>query len=333
MWCRRVGRRKSKSALSNAFRNSFRIFAAAFSAWRKDKALRLGASLAYYTFFSIPSLLVIAVAAGGMFYGEEAVRGRVVEQFQGLLGAHGAQALDTIIRRAGSLRSGLFAAVAGIATLVIGATAVFVELQDALNTIWGVTPRPKSELTYLIRVRALALLVVIGTGFLLLISLVLSTVLASFGAYLSGLWHGPPALLQLLQLGNIVVSTGIITLLFAMIFRVLPDARIAWKDVWLGAAVTAVLFTLGKFLIGLYLGRTRIESIFGGAGSLAILLVWVYYSSQIFFFGAEFTQVYANTYGSKIRPEKYARRITPRERVEQGMSASRRRTRRRGRAH
>ena len=298
------------------------LFKAAFSEWRNDKALRLGASLAYYTVFSMPPLLVIAVAVGGLFYGQEAVRDRVVEQFQGLLGKHGAEAIKTMITQASSLKSGIIAAATGIGALIIGATAVFVELQDALNTIWGVKPEPKSNVTYLIKIRALSLLVVVGTGFLLLASLVLSAVLAAFGNHLRNLWSGPFALNYILQVADFVISIGVITLLFAMIFKVLPDAHIAWKDVWLGAAVTAILFSAGKLLIGLYLGKSPIESAFGGAGSLAILLVWIYYSSQTFFFGAEFTQVYANTYGSKIEPEQYARRITGPERAEQGLSTT-----------
>ena len=292
------------------------LFKVAFSEWRKDKAVRLGASLSFYTVFSLPPLLVIAVAIAGIYYGEEASRGRIVQQFRGLLGDQGAQMIQTMILQAGNLKAGIIATLVGVAVLLAGATAVFVDLQDALNAVWKVKPKPKSSLIYLVKIRALSLLVALGTGFLLLVSLIVSTLISAFGDYLNQLWPGPPILLYLLRGDELLFSFGMITILFAMLYKVLPDAEIAWRDVWLGAAFTALFFTFGKFLIGLYLGKSRIGSTFGATGSLAILLLWIYYHSLVFLFGAEFTRVFANTYGSKIKPKESATDTTELESTE-----------------
>lgn len=299
------------------------LLKSAFLGWQEDKAVRLGASLSFYTVFSLPPLLVIVVAISGMFYGEEAVQGKIMRQFSDLLGHQGAEMVQTFILQASRFEAGIIATAIGAAGLLVGVTAVLVDLQDGLNTVWEVKPRPESSVIYLLKIRVLSLLVALGTGFLLLVSLIATTLLAAFGDYVNRLWSGPPILSYLLHMIDLLISFGMITLLLAMLFRVLPDAKIGWKDVWLGAAFTASLFIIGKFVIGMYLGRSRIGSIYGAAGSLAILLVWIYYHSQIFFFGAEFTRAYADVYGSKIEPEEHAMRITEHERARQGMNPSR----------
>jgi membrane protein len=320
---RRFGRNLSPwGQVRAAMRAVWLLLKETFSEWRKNKAVRFGAALSYYTVFSLPPLLAITVTIATIFFGEKAARGKIVEQFQGLLGEQGGQTILNIIGQASNFRAGTVAAVIAVAMLVIGATAVFVELQDALNTVWEVKPKPKSSLTYLLKIRVLSILVVLGTAFLLLVSLIISTLLSAFANYTGQLLSGPPGLSYLLHAANFLISFGIVTLLFAMLFKVLPDAQVVWKDVWLGAAFTALLFNAGKFLIGLYLGRSRIGSVFGAAGSLVILLAWIYYTSQILFFGAEFTRIYADTYGSKIRPARYAKRATREDRAEQGLEPS-----------
>jgi membrane protein len=216
---------------------------------------------------------------------------------ESLVGPQSAAAVKQMLDIAQKPSNGLLASIIAVATLLVGASGVFAQLQDALNTVWGVEPKAGRGLWGAIKDRFFSLVAVLGTGFLLLVSLVLSAALAAFGKMFTG-WlpgHESP-----LHLADLVVSFGVITLLFAMMFKLLPDAKIAWRDVWVGAGLTSVLFTLGKFAIGLYLGKADVGSAYGAAGSLVILLVWVYYSSQILLFGAEFTAVYANRYGSRI---------------------------------
>lgn len=277
-----------------------------FDEWKNDKTLKLGASLSYYTVFSLPAVLLIAIETAGLIFGAKAARSEVVAEFEGLLGKDGAQIIQTMIEGAGKSRGGLLASLIGIASLVFGATGAFTELQDSLNIIWKVKPKPDTGIAYTIRIRVIALLVVLGFGFFLLVSLVISALLSAYGKFLLGFFSGPSLITWILHIINFAVSLGIFTLLIAMIYKLLPDAEIQWRDVWLGSMVTAILFTAGKFLIGFYLGRTTIASYYGAAGSLAIILLWVYYSSQILYFGAEFTQVYANRYGSKIVPKEHA---------------------------
>ena len=290
----------------------WRLLKIVFSEWRKDKTVRLGASLAFYAVFSLPPFLVILASITGIFYGEEAARGRIVQQFQGLLGKEDAQTIQTMILQAGGPHVGTIAATIGMMALLIGATAVFVDLQDALNTIWKVKPKPEIGLTYCLKTRALSLLVTLGTGFLLLVSLIASMLLSAFGDYINLLSSGSFMLGHLLRAADFLISFGIIMLLFAMLFRLLPDEEIAWRDVWLGASLTAMLFIIGKFLTGAYLGKSRVASVFGAARSLATLLLWIYYQAQVFFLGAEFTRVYAKTYGSKSGPEKHVAHTTSR---------------------
>jgi membrane protein len=287
----------------------------AFSGWSEDKVPRLGAALAYYTVFSLAPLLIIIISIAGFFFGDEAARGEIVGQFRGLVGEEGGKAIQTMIENAGREKgSGVFATVISIVTLLFGASGVFGELQDSLNTIWGVKPKSGRGILGMLKDRFMSFTMVLGVAFLLLVSLVLSAAIAAIGTVFGG--GDGEGLLHIL---NLVVSFGVITLLFAAMYKYLPDVKIEWRDVWVGAAVTSVLFTLGKFAIGLYLGKGSVASAYGAAGSLVILLVWVYYSAQILFFGAEFTKVYAKDYGSGLRPEADAEPVSPEARAEQGL--------------
>lgn len=288
--------------------------------WRDDAAPRLAASLAYYTTFSLAPLLILIIAIAGLVGGREAAQNQTMAEVQDLLGSDGRQFVQGMIESASRPTTGLTATLIGGVTLLFGALGVFGELQNSLNTIWEVTPKPAKNLWDGIRrfviKRLLSFTMVLGIGFLLLASLVVSAALSALGQYIGNRWPFGDFLLQVL---NFLISFLVITLLFGMIFKFLPEIKIAWKDVWLGAAVTSALFTLGKFVIGLYLGRSRVGSTFGAAGSLAILLIWIYYSAQILFFGAEFTQVYANKYGSRIVPDPGMVKLTEQERAQQGI--------------
>jgi membrane protein len=263
------------------------------SNWSSHKDARLGAALAYYSIFSIGPLIVIAIAVAGLAFGAEAVRGEVGNQVRGLLGDAGGQAVDAMLAGASKRREGLFATLFGIATLIFAALGVVVQLKDALNTVWEVPSSKSSGIWSFLRTYLVSLAGVLSLGFLLLVSLLFTTALAAAGKYIQP-WLPEAAM----QATGFVLSFAFITLLFAMMFKWLPDATVAWRDVWLGAAVTALLFEVGKFLIGLYIGKQGLESTFGAAASLVVLLIWVYYSSQIMLMGAEFTRAYALRYGS-----------------------------------
>src|SRR5688572_12875390 len=280
----------------------------AASDWSRDRAPRLGAALAYYTVFSIVPLLIVIIALIGLFFGEDAAQSAIMGQISSLVGEQSAGAIKDMIQRAEQPSTGLVATVVAVITLLFGASGVFGQLQDALNTVWGVEPKEGRGVWGFIKDRFLSFVAVVGTGFLLLVSLVLSSALAALGKWFSGVLPLPEVLLQAL---NFMVSFVVITGLFALIFKVLPDARVAWRDVWVGAALTAALFTIGKFAIGLYLGKSNVASAYGAAGSLVIVLVWVYYSAQILLYGAEFTQVYANRLGERIVPAPDAQVANP----------------------
>ena len=274
--------------------------------WWDDDPFRLAASLAFYTIFSIAPLLLIAVLAASFFFTQEVAARRIEDEMQNLIGNQGAQAVRQIIEASKGLGSSNWAIVVGIGTIIIGSTAVFGELQAALNKLWDVETKVRRGLVLrLIADRARSFALALGVGFLLLVSLVFSAVLNAVQAYLTGRLPGVPALWQAM---NFISSLVIAALLFAMIYRFLPDVRLRWKDVGIGAAVTAILFSVGKSLIGLYLGRAAVAGVYGAAGSFVVLLFWIYYSSLIVFFGAEFTQVYARRHGSGIEPEEYAKR-------------------------
>ena len=295
----------------------FKLIKNTIHEWQEDRAPRLAAALAYYTTFSLAPLLILIIAIAGLVGGQQAAQSQVMAQIQDLLGPQGSAFVQGMIESASQPSTGITATLIGAVTLLFGALGVFGELQNSLDMIWDVKPKPARNLWDGIKRffigRLLSFTMVLGVGFLLLASLVISAALSALGQFVSATL---PLANLWLQLINFFSSFLVITLLFAMIFKFLPEAEIAWKDVWLGAAVTSALFTLGKFVIGLYLGRSRVGSIFGAAGSLAILLIWIYYSAQILFFGAEFTQVYANLYGSKIVPDRDMMKITEKERVE-----------------
>ena len=287
-----------------------------FAAWSEHKVPRLGAALAYYTVFSLAPLLIIVVAVTSLVFGDQAAQGRIAEQIRGLVGDKGAEAIQAMLQSAGAQKStGVVATVVGIATLLFGASGVFGELQDALNTIWGVKAKPGQGIVGILRHRFFSFAMVLGIVFLLLVSLVVSAALAALGKFGSGSIPTP-----LLHLVDLVVSVAVVTVLFAMIFKILPDVRIAWRDVWVGAFATSLLFTLGKFVIGLYLGKSSVGSAFGAAGSLVVVLVWIYYSAQILFLGAELTQVYARRFGIGVVPAADALPVTEEARREQGLA-------------
>jgi membrane protein len=275
-------------------------------AWLDDYAPSMGAALAYYTLFSLAPLLIIAIAVAGLVFGQDAARGEIVAQMQGLIGREGAIAVQGLLKSANSPPQDILATLVSTVLLVIGATTVFAELQSDLDRIWRVpAPAKVNGIWSLLRSRLLSFGLVLGLGFLLLVSLIVSAAIAAFGKWSYGFFEGREAYLHTLNFG---ISFAITTLLFAMIYKFMPRARIAWRDVWVGAAVTSLLFEIGKFLIGLYLGTTSVASGFGAAGSLVVLLVWVYFSAQVFLLGAEFTWVCAHEYGSKTAQsgEKFA---------------------------
>jgi membrane protein len=257
------------------------------------KDARLGAALAYYSVFSIGPVIVIAVAVAGLLFGQDAVRGEVSNTLRGMLGDTGAQAIDAMLASASKPREGAVATLIGIVTLVFAAIGVVVQLKDALNTVWEVKTPPGRGIWALTRAYVLSFAGVLSLGFLLLISMLVTTALAAGGKYLAP--YLPEAALQA---ASFTVSLLVISLLFAMMFKWLPDAKVAWQDVWLGAVATAALFEIGKFLIGLYIGKQGLESTYGAAASIVIVLIWVYYSAQIVLLGAEFTNVYAKQRGS-----------------------------------
>jgi membrane protein len=284
--------------------------------WSEDKVPRLGAALAYYAVFSLAPLLVIAIAVASLVFDPAEVQRGVVEQVGGLVGSEGASLIETMIQNAQQPGTGIMATILGVVGLLLGALGAFGQLQDALNTIWEVKPKSGGGLLAILRDRLLSLTMVLVVGFLLLVSLVISAGLAAVGNFMASLLPESELLLQAL---NFVLSFAVITVLFALMFKYMPDAKIAWGDVWIGAAITALLFTIGKLLIGLYLGNASVTSSYGAAGSLAVLLLWMYYSSQIFFLGAEFTQVYANRFGSRVVPAENAERLTAEDRAQQGI--------------
>ena len=281
-----------------------RLFKSALGAWWSDNVPRQGASLAYYTLFSVGPVLLVAVAIGGLVFGQEAVRGEVVGQVSSLLGTEGARALQTLLRGAARPRAGVRATIIGIATFFLTATGAFNELQTALNGIWRVRPKPGVNIGGFLLTRVISFGLVVAVGFLLVVSLIISAALAAAAKYFS---DQVPAAPILWEAANTLVSLAVISLLFALVYKVLPDVELRWRDVWIGAVVTAALFTVGKFLIGLYLGQSTISSSYGAAGSILVLLLWVYYSAQVVLLGAEFTRVYTEWWrGHHPQPSSHA---------------------------
>jgi membrane protein len=281
------------------------ILGTALRAWWDDDAPRLGASLAYYTLFAIAPILLVAIAIAGLVFGAEAVRGEIVGQLDQLVGREGARAVQSLLEGASQRRSGIVATIIGSLAFVVAATGAFLELQAALNTIWRVKPNPGVNLKAFVFDRLRSFGIVVAIGFLLMVSLAVTAALAALNGWLAE--HSPN--MPLVWNGiTVLVSTIVTTALFALLYRVLPDVHLRWRDVTTGAFVTAVLFTIGQQLIGLYLGQSSVASSYGAAGSVMILLLWVYYSCQILLFGAEFTRAYAQRQGTQPAPEAFAER-------------------------
>ncbi len=270
-----------------------------YQAWRRDNAPTLGAALAFYTTFSMAPLLIIVIAIFGVILGKTTVQVEILRRAQDLIGAQGAGAVKTMIEAAYRPGTGLAATLIGILVILIGSTSALVMLKHALNLMWGARPNPKAPVWNLIKERLMSFVMILVIGLLLALSLLLSLILSFLTGFIQDLVSVP---VFFIQLADVVFSFLLITLLFATVYKVLPDVDIAWTDVWVGSAFTAILFTLGKFLFGMYLARSTISSAYGAASSLAIILMWVYYSAQIFFIGAELTRVYANRYGSHVKP-------------------------------
>jgi len=274
--------------------------------WLEHHAPRLAASLAYYTLLSIAPLVVIAVALAGLVFGENAARGQISNQLGAIVGDQAAKGIEAVIANARSPSSGLASTVVGVVVLLFGASGIFGELQSTLDAIWDVEPKPGRGIWGTVKDRFISFTMVLGVAFMLLVSLVISAALSAAGHFFQSALPGGEAAWQIL---NFCVSLGVITVLFALIFKVVPDVDIRWADVWIGAAVTALLFSIGKFALGLYLGKSSITSSYGAAGSLVALAIWVYYAAQILFLGAEFTRVQARRHGTPIRPSPKARAI------------------------
>lgn len=292
--------------MTMSFGQAKQILYKTYQEWSEDQAPRLGAALAFYTMLSLAPLLILLIAIAGLVFGEEAASGQLFSQIRDMVGADGAKAIEEMVANASKPGHGIIASVIGFALLVFGASSVAGELRYALNAIWDNEPNPDEGIKDMVKQRSYALVVVLGCGFLLLVSLVVSGAIAAAGSYMSHLLPLPAFVLQAI---NFLVGLAVIAGVFAVLFKYLPDVDVQWHDVLLGAAFTAVLFGVGKFAIGLYLGKASIGSAYGAAGSLAVVLVWVYYSSQIMFFGAEFTQVYADQHGSRPHRSKTPRPV------------------------
>ena len=284
------------------------VFKRALIGWWNDNVPRLGASLAYYTLFALAPILVVAIGVAGLAFGRDAVRGEVVGQIQGLVGRQGAEAVQAMLEGTAKPSSNWLATGIGLLTAFLGATGAFIELQTALNAIWRVQPRPGVSVMAFLKQRLISFGLVVGVGFLLLVSLLVSAALSALNHYLGRIF---PALTAIWEASNVLVSLGVVTLLFAMVYQVLPDVRLRWRDVWIGALVTAGFFNVGKQIIGLYLGTSTLASSYGAAGSVVVLLVWVYYSAQVVLLGAEFTRYYVERFRGEPPPLKYATKGPP----------------------
>lgn len=287
-----------------SFKGIFSVLKSAFSGFGDDKVTKLSGSLAYYTVFSMGPLLIVIISLCGLFLGREAVEGKIYTQLAGFVGADTAASLQEIIKNASLAGKSKIAAIIGGITLVIGATTVFAEIQDSINTIWGLKPKPKRGWLKMLQNRFLSFSVIISLGFLLLVSLGVSSIIDGFSERLRA--YFPDVTVVVFYIINIAITLLVTSTIFGVIFKVLPDAKIKWKDVIAGAVTTAVLFMLGKFGISFYISKSDVGSTYGTAGSLVVLLLWVYYSSIILYFGAEFTKAYALKYGSEIHPNHYA---------------------------
>ncbi len=280
-----------------------RLLKETFKEWQKDKASRIAAALAYYTVFSISPLLVIAIAIAGAFFGQDTAQEQITAQLTSLVGEDGVKPILLALDNITQPRIRGLASLISILVLILGASGIFAQLQDALNTVWNVKPNPGQGILPFIRKRISYFLLGLAIGFLLMLSLILSAVVSALSKYRTDFLPGSAILWENL---GFIVSLGLLTFLFGLMFKYVPDVKIAWKDVFVGSVITAILFLFGKFLLGVYISKGSLGSAYGAAGSLVVFLAWVYYSAQIVLLGAEFTQVYSRLYGSKIRPRKHS---------------------------
>lgn len=287
-----------------SFKGIWEVLKNSFKGFGDDKITKMSSSLAYYTIFSMAPLLIIIISLSGIFLGQDAAEGKVYAQLTAFVGANTASQLQEMIRNASLSGKSVTAAIIGIATLIIGATTVFAQIQDSINFIWGLKPKPKRGWLKFLKNRFLSFSVIIGLGFLLLVSLSISALIDAFSNSLQV--YFPKVTVVIFYIINLIITLAITTLIFGAIFKVLPDAKIKWKDVLVGSVVTAILFMLGKFGISFYIGQSQVGSTYGAAGSLVVLLLWVYFSAIILYFGAEFTKAFAVKYGSQIHPDQYA---------------------------
>jgi len=269
-----------------------------------DKVPMLGAALAFYSMLSVGPLLLIVIALAGVAFGHDLVSSYIMAEIRRLVGPAGAIAVQIVLTSTPSLKGSIIFTLVGIVTLIVSSTGFFAQLQDALNTIWNAEGKPHGDVAGFVRKRLLSFAMILGIGILLMMALVVSAVLSVLGTMFGNIFTA-----MVLHVLNIIATFGVVTLLFAMIFNILPDVSIKWRDVWVGAGMTALLFTVGKFLIGLYLGRSVLGSTYGAAGSVIVFMVWIYYSTQIFLLGAEFTQVYARYMGSAVTLKKGRRKL------------------------
>lgn len=295
-------------------KNIFSLFKETAKEWSEEDPFRQSAVIAYYAIFSLPALLIIIVQVAGLVFGKEAVQGKVEEQIDSMMGQEAASQVQTMISNAGQMESSTIAIIIGVATLLFGATGVFYQMQQSLNKVWEVEPKPDAGIGKMAMDRATSLGVILAIGFLLLISLVLTTAINVLNDWIQS--QLPDFMVVLVFVVNELLSIGIITLLFALIYKVLPDAKVRWQSVWIGALVTAILFTIGKFALGIYFGKADPASAYGAAGSVILILLWVNYSALILIFGAEFTQIYARRHGHQIEPDNHAQR-TPGYRLKE----------------
>ncbi|MGV3503035.1 MAG: YihY/virulence factor BrkB family protein [Adhaeribacter sp.] len=299
-------------------KHSWRLLQETWQEFNDNNAWDKGAALAYYTIFALPPILIILINTIGALLGRQAVSGQIYGQIKGLIGPQAALEVQQMVENISKSQELTFATVVGVATLLVTSTGMFICMQDSLNVIWGVKPKPRREYVKLIKDRLLSFAMILSMSFLLLVSLIMHAFFAKLGDFLQMLVGGTSIIF--IQFFNNVFSLAVVTFLFAAIFKILPDAKIQWRDVWIGAIVTALLFTLGKFLIGLYLGNSNLATIYGAAGTVVVILTWVFYSSLILFFGSIFTLVYSRKYGSNIYPAEFAVRVV-RQEVEVGKTA------------
>lgn len=282
-----------------SFRTAKELITETFNEWLDVNATRLGAALAYYSVFALGPLLIIIISIAGLVFGEEAASGQIFRQLDGIIGHNGAQAVQALVAGAAKPKAGTTAAILSTLTLLIGATGVVVQMKDALNTIWKVKPKPGHSFRIFFQKYLVSVAALLGLGFILMASLVMSTAIEAAGGYIGRLL---PISEQVLTLINIVFSFTLISAIFALMFKMLPDVELRWRDVATGAIGTAIFFTIGKSLIALYLGRQSFDSSYGAASSIVAILAWVYYLAQVFFFGAEFTRIYTLKMGRKVTP-------------------------------